>query len=205
MLFNGGRTWLLYCVVDFVYEDDDLVPIRMNVISFLFFILSVTIVNLDVDISISYTLYWLKNAFHLRCSIIYDNFPLVIFWRIIPHLLIIDKKTHCSNLNNSHKLPIPLSDMLHQCDEGSKLSIDVISDTNALRALVKEYLSSMIGSGMLLCLNFVRTKRRHFVTVSSLDDNKLFMTKCRYFNGRIIFKVDMKVNNNNGVTMKLQR
>ena len=95
--------------------------------------------------------------------------------------------------------------MLYQCDGGFKLSIDVISDTNALRALVKEYLSSTIGSGMLLCLNFVRTNRWHFVTVSSLDDNELFMTKCRYFNGIIVLNVDMKVNNNNGVTMKLQR
>ena len=95
--------------------------------------------------------------------------------------------------------------MLYQCDGGYKFSIDVISDTNASRALVKEYLSSTIGSEILLCLNFVRTKRRHFVTVSSLDDNELLMIKHRYFNGRIIFKVDMKVNNNNGVTMKLQR
>ena len=100
--------------------------------------------------------------------------------------------------------------MLYQCDGGSKLSIDVISYTNALQALVKEYLSSTIGNGMLLCLNCVRTKRGHFVTVSSLDDNalddnELFMTKCPYFNVIIIFKVDMKVNNNNGVMMKLQQ
>ena len=86
--------------------------------------------------------------------------------------------------------------MFYQCDGGSKLSIDVISDTNALRALVKEHLSSTIGSGMLLYLNFVRTKRRHFVTVSSLE-------KLLY--GIIIFRVDTKVNNDNGVTMKLQR
>ena len=95
--------------------------------------------------------------------------------------------------------------MLYQCDGFSKLSIDEISDTNALQALVKEYLSPTIGCGMLLCHNFVRTKRGHFVTVSSLDDNELFMTKCPYFSERIIFKVEMKVNNNNGVTMKLQR
>ena len=95
--------------------------------------------------------------------------------------------------------------MLCQCDGGSKLLIDVISDTNALRTLVKEYLSSTIGSGMLLCLNFVRTKRGHFAIVSSLDDNELYMTKCPYLSGSIIFKVDTKVNNNNGTTMKLQR
>ena len=64
----------------------------------------------------------------------------------------------------------------------------MISDTNALRTLVKEYLSSTIGSGMLLGLNFVRTKQRHFVTVSSLDDNELFMTKCRYLTEKKYFK-----------------
>ena len=205
MPINGGRTWLLYCVVAFVYKDDDLVPIRMNVISFLLFLLPVTIVNLEVDISTSYTSYWLKNAFHLTCSPIYDIFPLINFWRIRPHVLIIDKKRHYYNLNNSHKLPILLSDMLYQCNGGSKLSIDMISGTNAFRALVKEYLLSTIGSGMLFCLNLVRTKRRLSVTVSSLDDNELFMTKCRYFNDRIIFKADMKVNKNKGVTMRLQR
>ena len=83
--------------------------------------------------------------------------------------------------------------MLYQCDGDSKLSIDVISDTNALRTLVKEYLSSTIGSEMLLCLNFVRTKWGHFVTVSSLDDDELFMTEYPYFSDRIIFKVEMMV------------
>ena len=95
--------------------------------------------------------------------------------------------------------------MLYQYDGGSKLSIDVISDTNALLTLAKEYLLSTIGSGMLLYLNFVRTNWRYFVTVLSLDDNELFREKGRYFNGRIIFKVDMKVDNNTGVTVKLQR
>ena len=47
---------------------------------------------------------------------------------------------------------------------------------------------------MLLCLNFVRTKRGHFVTVTSLDDDdELFIKKYPYFSDRIIFKVDMKV------------
>ena len=95
--------------------------------------------------------------------------------------------------------------MVYNCDGGSKLSIDVISAIDAFRALVKEYLSSTIGIGMLLCLNLVRTKWRLFVTVSSLDDNELFMTNFRYFNDRIIFKVDMKVNNNNSVTVKLEQ
>ena len=166
-------TWLLYYVVGFVYEDDDLVPIRINVVYFLVILLSIITVNLEVDILTSHNSYRLNNAFHLTCSIIYDDSPLIIFWRIRPHVLIIDRNTYYSNLNNSHKLPIPLSDMLNQCDGGSKLSIGVISDAKALRALVKEYLPSTIGSGMLLCLNFVRTKRGHFVTVSSLDYDEL--------------------------------
>ena len=127
----------------------------------------------EVDISTSHNSYWLNNASHLRRSIVYDDFPLVIFWRIRPHVLIIDKKTYFYNLNNSHKLPTPFSESLYQYDGGSKLSIDVISGINTLRALVKEYLSSTIGRVTLLWRNFVRTKRRHFVTVSSLDDNEL--------------------------------
>ena len=83
--------------------------------------------------------------------------------------------------------------MLYQYDGDSKLSIDVISATNTLRALVKEYLSSTKGSDMLLCLNFVRTKWGHFVTVSSLDDDELFMSECPYFSDRIFFKVEMMV------------
>ena len=69
--------------------------------------------------------------------------------------------------------------MLYQYDEVSKLSIDVISDTNALRVLVKDYLLSTIRSVMLLCRNFVRTKRRHFVTVSC--KNKLGKCSFKYF------------------------
>ena len=87
----------------------------------------------------------------------------------------------------------------------SKLSIDVINDTNAFRALVNEHLSSTVGSGIFLWIKFVRTKWGLFVTVASLDDNKLFMTKYPPFIDTIIFKVDMKVNNNNDVTMKVQR
>ena len=95
--------------------------------------------------------------------------------------------------------------MVYQCDGGCKLSIHAISDTNAFRALIKENLSSTGGSGLFLWNKLVQTKRRHFITVSSLDDNELSMTKCRYFNDRIVFKVDVKVNNNKSVTMKLQR
>ena len=45
------------------------------------------------------------------------------------------EETHSSSLNNSHKLPIPLSDMLYQYDGGFKFSINLINDTKALRAL----------------------------------------------------------------------
>ena len=95
--------------------------------------------------------------------------------------------------------------MLSQCNGYYKLSIGAISDTNAFRALVKDNLPSTGGSGLFLWNKFVRTKRRHFITVLSLDDNELFMTKFRYFNYRIIFKVEMKVNNNKSITMKLHR
>ena len=95
--------------------------------------------------------------------------------------------------------------MIYHYDGGFKLSIDVINDTNALRALVNEYLSSTVGSEMFLWNKFVRVNGGHFVTVTSLDNNKLFITKYPPVTDRIIFNVDMKVNNNNGVTMKLQR
>ena len=95
--------------------------------------------------------------------------------------------------------------MLYQYDGGFKLSIDVINDTNALRALVNEYVSSTVGSEMFLWNKFVRVNGGHFVTVTSLDNNELFITKCPPVTDRIIFNVDMKVNNNNSVTMKLQR
>ena len=35
IFINGGRTWWEYCVASFGYDNDDLVPIRMNVIFFL--------------------------------------------------------------------------------------------------------------------------------------------------------------------------
>ena len=95
--------------------------------------------------------------------------------------------------------------MLYQYDGDSKLYIDVTDDTNALRALVNEYLSSTIGSEILLWNKFVSTKWELFVTVTSLDNNELFMTKGPHFVDTIMFKIYMKVNNNNDVTMKLQR
>ena len=81
----------------------------------------------------------------------------------------------------------------------------MINDTNAFRALVNDYLSSTIGSVLILWNKFVRMNGGYFVTVASLDDNELFMTKCPPVTDTIIFQVDMKVNNNNSVTMKLQR
>ena len=95
--------------------------------------------------------------------------------------------------------------MIYQYNIGSKLSIDVINDTNVLRALANEYLSSTVGSEMFLWNKFVRVNGGHFVTVTSLDNNELFVTKFPLVTDRIIFNVDMKVNNNNSVTMKLQR
>ena len=95
--------------------------------------------------------------------------------------------------------------MLYQYDGGFKFSINLINDTNALRALVNEYMSSTVGSEMFLWNKFVRVNGGHFVTVTSLNNNELFITKCPPVTDRIIFNVDMKVNNNNSVTMKLQR
>ena len=95
--------------------------------------------------------------------------------------------------------------MLYQYDGDSKLSINMINDTKALQALVNEYLSSKVGSEMFLWNKFVRMNGGYFVTVTSLDNNELFMTKCPPVTNTIIFKVHMKVNNNNDVTMKLQR
>ena len=47
--------------------------------------------------------------------------------------------------------------------------------------------------------------RGHLVTVTSLDNNELFMTQGPPITDTIIFKVDTNVNNTNDVTMKLQR
>ena len=58
----------------------------------------------------------------------------------------------------------------------------------------------------LLPLNkFVRITGAPFVTVISLDDNELIMKTYPLVTNTIILKVDTKVNNNNGVTMKSQR
>ena len=95
---------------------------------------------------------------------------------------------------------MPLSFKLYQYDGGSKPLIDVIDEAKALRALVNEYLSSTVVSELFLLNKFVWITGGHFVTVISLDDNELIMTKFPPVTNIIIFKVDMKVNNNNGVT-----
>ena len=140
----------LYCVVAFRYVDDDLVPIWMNVIFFAIGLLSIAILILDITISTLINSYWLKYIIYLFFSTDNDVFPLTFFWRIRPHVLNIDKHTQYSSRINSHKLPLSLLDILHKYDWGYKPSINVIKKTNALRALVNEYLSSTVGSEMSL-------------------------------------------------------
>ena len=187
---------LILC--SFRYEDDDLVPIRMNIMWFIVGLLSITILVLNIMVSLLMNSYWLKNIIHLSFSTEIHVFPLTFFWRIRPHVLIIDKNTQFSSRNNSHKLPLPY-------DGGSKISIDVINEANTLRDLVNEYLSFTVGSEIFLLNKFVRMTGGCFVTVISLVDNELFMTKYPPVSNTIIFNIDMKVNNNNGVWMKLQR
>ena len=102
-------------------------------------------------------------------------------------------KTQSSNLNNSHKLPIPLSDMLYQYDRCSKLYIDVINDTKALRTLVNEYLSSTVDSEMFLFNKFELRFAGPLLIVLSLDNNELVMINGPAITSRIIFNVDMKL------------
>ena len=68
----------------------------------------------------------------------------------------------------------------------------MINDTNALRALVNEYLPSTVGSEMFLRNKFVLMNREHFVAATSLDNNELFITKCPLVTDTIIFKVDIQ-------------
>ena len=102
-------------------------------------------------------------------------------------------KSQSSSRNNSHKLPLPLLDMLYQYNGGSKLSVNVVNKTNVLRALVNEYLLSTVGSDMFLLNKFVRMTGGHFVTVISLDGNELFMKKCPLVTDIIIFNIDMRL------------
>ena len=78
----------------------------------------------------------------------------------------------------------------------------MINEAKVLRVLVNEYLSSTAGSELLFLNKFVRMTGGHFVTVISLDDNEIIMTKCPSITIAIFFKVDLKVINNNSVTMK---
>ena len=89
--------------------------------------------------------------------------------------------------------------------EALNFILTVINNTKALWALVTEYLSSTVDSEMFLWTKFVRVNGGHFVTVTSFVNNELSMATYPPVTVRIIFKVHMKVNNNNGVTMKLQR
>ena len=134
---NRKRTWWEYCVAGFGYDNDDLVPIRMNFMFFLVSLLS-TVWSLDIEDSTLFNLYWLRKIFHLSLEIEVDVFPLTFFCWIIPHFFIIDKKTQSWSRNNSHKLPIPLSDILYQYDGDYKLSIEEIKKANTLWALVNE-------------------------------------------------------------------
>ena len=102
-------------------------------------------------------------------------------------------KTHSSSRNNSHKLPIPFSDMLYQYDGGSKLWIDLINEANILRALVNDHLSPMVDSELFLLNKFVRMTIEPFTTVISLDDNEILMTKSPTVTDTTIFKVDMNL------------
>ena len=102
-------------------------------------------------------------------------------------------------------MPLQLFDMLYQKDGGFKLLIDVIRAAKALWVLINECLSYTIGSELLLLNNIVRRIGRHFVTFTSLGDNEQLMTKHRPIINTNLLNVDTTVNNNSGVTMKLQR
>ena len=128
-----------------------------------------------------------KNIIHLSLAIEIIVFPF-FFCRIRPHVLIIDKDTQSSSQNNSHKLPIPLLDILNQYNEGSKLWIDVINEANVLQALVTEYLSPTVDSELFLLKKIIRTTVGPFVIVMSLDDNEVIMAKIPTVTDTIIFK-----------------
>ena len=81
----------------------------------------------------------------------------------------------------------------------------MVNKANVSWALVNEYLSSTVDSEIFLWNTFVLINCGYFVIVTYLDKNEIFMTKGPPATDTIIFKVDMKVNNNNDVTMKLQR
>ena len=122
--------------------------------------------------------------YHLFINILLTNNTTCFQYRL---------KTQYSILSNSPKLHTLLSHKLYQHDGGSKLSIDVISEAKLLRALVNEYLPSTIGSELLLLNKCVWTIGRHLVTVTSLGNNELLMTKCQPIANTIIFNTFMKL------------
>ena len=69
----------------------------------------------------------------------------------------------------------------------------VINEANALRTLVKEYFSPTVDIELFLLNKFARMPVGSFVTVISLDDNKLLVTKSPAVIDTIIFRVDMKL------------
>ena len=116
---------------------------------------------------------------HSKFNITHFVLTQKINWYISINFLLTDNTTcfyyrlkHTfSSLNNSRKLPLPLSDNLYQYDGDSKRSIHMINEAKALRALVNEYLSSTAGSKLLLSNKLAWMTGGHFVTVISLDDN----------------------------------
>ena len=83
--------------------------------------------------------------------------------------------------------------MLYQHDGGPKFCIDVINEANALWALVNEYISPTVDSELFLLNKCVRLSIGSFITVISLDDSELLMTKSPAITDTIIFKEDMKL------------
>ena len=158
----------------------------MNVRFFIINLSSIMVLDLDIMISTLLNSHGLINITHLSLAIEIDVIPLTFFCRVRPHVFIIDKKTQSSSRSNSHKLPISLYG-------GSKLQIDVINEANALRTLVYEYLSPTVDSEIFLLNKFERMPVGLFVTVISLYDNELLMTKIPAVAGTIILKVDMKL------------
>ena len=61
------------------------------------------------------------------------------------------------------------------------------------------------GSELLLLNNIVRSIGRHFGVVASLGNNELLIIKNRPIADTILLNIDMTINNNSGVRMKLQR
>ena len=135
----------------------------MNVRFFLINLSSITVLVLDIMISTLFNSYRLINIIDWSLTIEIYVILLTFFCRIRPHIFIIDNVTQSSSRNNSHKLPIPLPDILYQYDGDSKLWMVVINEANALGSLVNEYLSPTVDSELFLleknCTNACWTLR----------------------------------------------